>query len=269
MRRLGRARRVRAQNSHKMKRSGKCGWRRVLLLAVAFIALAQAGCGKASFSITSANGEIRKESRSNSRWSINHSKNGVTRKLETRNDVEIQNGKVVKFPKGSLVKVEEEGSPEARIAELRENAGAMELWVKEGADFRRGTPEDEAWLERCLIDLTGAADRKRAVEATLQDPQASASKVLASLEDVSFSSERAKILKELAAKPGLSASEQAEIADAAARLLSFSSEKKSVLLELVRRPDFLPEAKQSVMRAVDGLSFDSEKVEVQRALLDK
>lgn len=251
-----------------MNPTGKPGWRQALLCVTVFTIVTHSGCDNVSVKV-SGGSDFRKEWRSNSRWSLSHSRNGVTRKLDTSDDVEIQNGKVTKFPKGAVIKVEESGSPEARLAELRENAGTMELWIKDVAGFRKGSPDDEAWLERCLTDLTGAADQKRIVKAALQDPSAPASRILAALEDTRFSSERAKILKELAAKPGLSSSEQSSVADAAAKLLSFSSEKKLVLLELVRRPDFPPEAKQAVMLAIDQLSFDSEKLEVQRALLEK
>ncbi|RYD72706.1 MAG: hypothetical protein EOP84_22715 [Verrucomicrobiaceae bacterium] len=251
-----------------MKPTGKRGFRRVLPLVAAVALVTQAGCGKGNIKFNSSS-EVRKEWKSNSRWTISHSKNDVTRKLETSDDVEIQNGKFTRFPGGAVVKVEETGSPDARVAELREKDGTMELWIKEGADFRKGLPEDEAWLDRCLTDLTGPSDRKRMVKATLQDPLAPAHTILTALEDTQFSSERAKILKDLAARPGLSAAEQAEVAGAAAKLLSFSSEKKAVLLALVRRPDFPPEAKQAVLRAIDQLSFDSEKIEVQRALLEK
>ncbi|MGV3533046.1 MAG: hypothetical protein ACO1QR_11805 [Chthoniobacteraceae bacterium] len=77
-------------------------------------------------------------------------KHGVTRRLETRGEIEIKDGAVTKFPKGAVIKLQESGSSEAREAELRESADKLELWIKEKGSFRRGTAEDEAWLKRFL-----------------------------------------------------------------------------------------------------------------------
>jgi hypothetical protein len=79
--------------------------------------------------------------------------NGVTRKLETAAAIEIQNGRVTKFPKASLVKIQESGGTQPRVAELRENADTMELWIQDNGIFRRGSPEDDCWLERFLSDF--------------------------------------------------------------------------------------------------------------------
>jgi hypothetical protein len=49
-------------------------------------------------------------------------RDGVTRKLGTGADVEIQSGHVTKFPKVALVKLQKSGGPQPHIAELRENA---------------------------------------------------------------------------------------------------------------------------------------------------
>ena len=51
------------------------------------------------------------------------------------------------------MKLEETEGPEPRQAELRENAGRLELWIKENGTFRKGSPKDEAWLERFLSDV--------------------------------------------------------------------------------------------------------------------
>jgi hypothetical protein len=37
---------------------------------------------------------------------------------------------------------------------LRENAGKLELWIKDKGSFRRGSAEDEKWLEGFLGDIT-------------------------------------------------------------------------------------------------------------------
>jgi hypothetical protein len=81
------------------------------------------------------------------------SHDGISRKLETGATLEIKNGAVTKFPKGAVIKLQENGGSEPRQGELRENEGRLELWVKEGAAFRRGSPEDESWLVRFLGDF--------------------------------------------------------------------------------------------------------------------
>jgi hypothetical protein len=53
-----------------------------------------------------------------------------------------------------LIKIQEDGGPEQRQAELRENAGKLELWIKDKGGFRRGSAEEENWLERFLSDIT-------------------------------------------------------------------------------------------------------------------
>jgi hypothetical protein len=97
---------------------------------------------------------------SSSDWTVNGQRtiarthDGVSRKLETAADVEIQGGQITKFPKGALVKVEEDGGSEQRQAELRENGGTLELWINDKGTFRRGSPEEETWLEQFLRDVT-------------------------------------------------------------------------------------------------------------------
>ena len=78
----------------------------------------------------------------------------MTRRVETTSDVELENGKVTKFPKAALIKIQEEGGPDQRQAELRENAGKLELWIKDKGDFRKGSAEEERWLEGFLRDIT-------------------------------------------------------------------------------------------------------------------
>ena len=79
---------------------------------------------------------------------------GISRKLETSATLEIKDGAVTKFPKGAVIKLQENGGSDARQAELRENQGQLELWIKEGEGFRRGSPEDESWLVRFLADFS-------------------------------------------------------------------------------------------------------------------
>gem|GEM_PF-4672092 len=122
-----------------------------------WIVLGLAGCkpGKVSFS-----GNVNfNSSSSSSDTTVNgyrrssRTKNGVTRKLETAAQIDIQNGKVTKFPKGAVIKLHESGGPKARVAELRENGDALELWIEEDGKFRRGTEEDDSWLQEFLNDF--------------------------------------------------------------------------------------------------------------------
>lgn len=116
-----------------------------------------AGCGRGNVTFSSS-------SSSSSEWAVNGQKgstkwisrthDGVTRKLETTTDVDIQDGRVTKFPQAALVKIQENGGPGQREAELRENGGKLDLWIKEKGGFRKGTAEEEVWLGRFLSDLT-------------------------------------------------------------------------------------------------------------------
>lgn len=91
----------------------------------------------------------------NDRRTLTRKLNGLERKLDTKTDVKMEKGKIVSFPTGTLVKLEESGSATPRVAELRENGGSLELWVKENGVFRRGTAEEEAWLVEFLKDVIG------------------------------------------------------------------------------------------------------------------
>ena len=77
----------------------------------------------------------------------------MARRLETTSEVVIQNGRIAGFPNGALVKLTETAGHEQRQAELRENAGKLELWLNEKGTFRKSAPEDEAWLARFLNDI--------------------------------------------------------------------------------------------------------------------
>ncbi len=128
--------------------------RNIALLILAFLALA--GCKKVTFS---SNFNFTPAT-SSSDWTfdgrrtISRTHDGVTRKLEAASEVEIQGGQVTKFPKGALIKLEESGGSEARHAELRENGGRLELWIKDKENFRRGSPDEETWLEKFLSGVT-------------------------------------------------------------------------------------------------------------------
>jgi len=121
--------------------------RNVTLLVLATLVLA--GCFKVHVTSTSST-----DVNINGHRIITTTHNGITRKLDSAAEIEIQNGHVTKFSKPALVKIEEIGGPEPRQAELRENADTLELWIKENGSFRKGSPEDESWLERFLSEVT-------------------------------------------------------------------------------------------------------------------
>src|SRR2546423_3989320 len=113
------------------------------------------GCGRGGCTVSSSSSsESNINGRKTSRKTITRTRDGVTRRLETTTDVDIQNGQITKFPKAALIEIQEEGGPERRQAELRENAGKLELWIKDKGSFRRGSAEEEAWLERFFRDVT-------------------------------------------------------------------------------------------------------------------
>jgi hypothetical protein len=95
----------------------------------------------------------RTDSSVNGHRTITKKVDGLTRKLETKTDVKMEQGKIVSFPTGSIVKMEETESATPRVAELRENGGSLELWMKENRAFRRGTAEEETWRETFLKDV--------------------------------------------------------------------------------------------------------------------
>lgn len=121
-------------------------------LAVFVLALlAFAGCGKGGCDVSSSSSSSwNVNGRKSSHKTITESRDGVTRRVKTTADVEFANGQVTKFPPGALIELEEKGGPEAREAELRENAGKLELWVKDKEGFRRGSASEEEWLQRFL-----------------------------------------------------------------------------------------------------------------------
>jgi len=85
---------------------------------------------------------------------ISRTQNGVTRKLETTTDVDIQNGQITKFPPQAVIKLEESGSKQPRVAELRENSGKLELRIRDNGTFRLSTSEEDAWLNTFLLELS-------------------------------------------------------------------------------------------------------------------
>lgn len=78
---------------------------------------------------------------------------GVKRRLETGKKIDLADGTVTKFEPGALIKLQQEGGPEARQAELREKAGKLELWIKDDQGFHPGGEADQAWLKKFLTEL--------------------------------------------------------------------------------------------------------------------
>ncbi len=116
--------------------------------------LVLAGCVKGGCTVSSSSSfESNINGRKTSHKTITRTHDGVTRRLETTTDVDIQNGQVTKFPKAALLKIREEGGPQQREAELRENAGKLELWIKDKGAFRRGSAAEAAWLDQFLADI--------------------------------------------------------------------------------------------------------------------
>jgi len=124
------------------------------LSALAITSAGLTSCNK-SFKVTSFSGSssTRTELTVNDQRTITKQVNGLTRKLEMKTDVATSGGKITSFPKGAVVKLEETGSTTPRVAELRENGGSLELWVKENGTFRRGTAEEETWRDEFLKDV--------------------------------------------------------------------------------------------------------------------
>ncbi len=89
----------------------------------------------------------------NGQRTISRSHDGLTRKLEMPASVTLLDGHVTKFPQGALLKLQETGSPQPREAELRENNGTLELWIKDKTTFRKSTPAEDTWLEQFLTDI--------------------------------------------------------------------------------------------------------------------
>src|SRR5215471_17558546 len=117
--------------------------------------LAFAGCGRGGCTVSSSSSvAVDINGRKSSRKTITRTHDGVTRRLETTTDVELENGRVTKYPKAALIKIQEDGASEQRQAELRENAGKLELWIADKGSFRKGSAEDDKWLEGFLRDIT-------------------------------------------------------------------------------------------------------------------
>lgn len=90
----------------------------------------------------------------NGQRTITRTQDGVTRRLEAVADVEIKDRKITKFPKAALVKLEESGDSGKKKAELRENGGVMELWIENSGSFRKGSPEEQTWVDEFLSSVT-------------------------------------------------------------------------------------------------------------------
>ncbi|MEK7951465.1 hypothetical protein [Luteolibacter soli] len=125
------------------------------LAGLSALVVASAGLTSCNKSAVFSSSSLRTDSTINNHRTITKKVNGLARKLETTADVKMEKGKITSFPKGALVKLEETGSATPRVAELRENGGSLELWVKENGTFRKGTAEEETWRDEFLKDVIG------------------------------------------------------------------------------------------------------------------
>lgn len=124
--------------------------------AIAFLLFAVLifpGCNRKGTFSWHSSGSSSSDWTTNGKRTITRVQNGVKRKLETTTEVEIENGQVTKFPKAALVTMQESGGPQQREAELRENGGNLELWIKDKEAFRRGSPDEEIWLKGFLSEV--------------------------------------------------------------------------------------------------------------------
>lgn len=122
-------------------------------LALAIASAGLTSCNKSFKGSFSSSSSSRTDLTVNSDRTITKKVNDLKRKLEMKTDVATSGGKITSFPKGAVVKMEETGSTTPRVAELRENGGSLELWVKENGTFRRGTAEEETWRDEFLKDV--------------------------------------------------------------------------------------------------------------------
>jgi hypothetical protein len=117
--------------------------------------LAFAGCNNGGCTVSSSSStELNVNGAKTGHKTTTQTKDGVTRRLETGTGVEVENGQVTKFPKGAVIKLQEEGGSQPRQAELREKDGNLELWIKDKGGFRRVSPEEDKWLENFLREIT-------------------------------------------------------------------------------------------------------------------
>jgi len=85
---------------------------------------------------------------------------------------------------------------------------------------------------------------------------------------LSYSSDRAKVLTELAGKPDLCEADQMAIADAAVEADMFSSDQTEVLITLARNPIITEACRNHIARRTARLSmFSSDRLRLAEALM--
>ena len=122
----------------------------MLLFAVVMLA----GCDKKIHFTASGNFNSSSDWTVNGQRTITRKNNGITRKLEMASDIQIESGRITKFGKGAVVKMQQAGGSNPRVAEFRDNDGTLELWVKENESFRKSSPEEDLWADEFLKDVT-------------------------------------------------------------------------------------------------------------------
>lgn len=87
---------------------------------------------------------------------------------------------------------------------------------------------------------------------------------------LSFSSDRTRILKSIAAKPDLDECDQLWIVSNLTALCSYSSDRTDVLKTLVRNPATTPRTKATIGKNLESLlSYSSERAEIAQLLVDR
>jgi hypothetical protein len=204
---------------------------------------------------------------------VERARDGVSWTLDAPPGVEFRYGRIVSFPPGVVIRLTESRGRATRVAELREAEGRLDLWVQVDHRFERGTPRDEAWLGAFLEALPRfCAGSWKGPDAVLEEIRNGMAEgplrpALRKLDDLPFSSDRARVLESIARETPLTPADQVAVVDAAFDRLSFGSEKRAVVLAVIRRPDCSPDARSRVRARIDELPFQSDKIAVLKALV--
>lgn len=83
---------------------------------------------------------------------------------------------------------------------------------------------------------------------------------------LNFDAGKVTALKNVAARPDLSAAAQVHLVNTVLNRLSFDAGKVEVLRVLIESPAFAPAAKEAVFRQLERLSFDASRTAVMEAI---
>jgi hypothetical protein len=140
--------------------------------------------------------------------------------------------------------------------------------MKVGQKFRMADAGEKAWMEQFFRSMDSTSNDVGSVESTIKRRMANPEDVdfLIPLRKIAFGGDKAAVLKRVLELPHLTPSQQVAVVQACFEHVSFSSDQVSVLLALLKRPDLSPAAKDALRARVDRLSFDSDKIQVLKAL---